>query len=49
MDEADKPSSNPQQLNDRYIKLLEEMAGVMISSGITIQVAFQIEKMMMKF
>ena len=26
MDEADKPSSNPQQLNDRYIKLLEEMA-----------------------
>ena len=26
MDEADKPSSNPQQLNDRYITLLEEMA-----------------------
>ena len=26
MDEADKPSSNPQQLNDRYINLLEEMA-----------------------
>ena len=26
MDEADKPSSNPLQLNDRYIKLLEEMA-----------------------
>ena len=26
MDEADKPSSNPQQLNDRYIKLLEEIA-----------------------
>lgn len=26
MNEADKPSSNPQQLNDRYIKLLEEMA-----------------------
>lgn len=26
MDEADKPSSNPQQLNDRYIKLLGEMA-----------------------
>ena len=26
MDEADKPSSNPQLLNDRYIKLLEEMA-----------------------
>lgn len=26
MDEADKPSSNPQQLNDKYIKLLEEMA-----------------------
>lgn len=26
MDEADKSSSSPQQLNDRYIKLLEEMA-----------------------
>lgn len=26
MDEADKPSLNPQQLNDKYIKLLEEMA-----------------------
>ena len=26
MDEANKSSSNPQQLNDRYIKLLEEMA-----------------------
>ena len=26
MDEADKPSSNPQLLNDKYIKLLEEMA-----------------------
>lgn len=26
MDEADSPSLNPQQLNDKYIKLLEEMA-----------------------
>lgn len=26
MDEADKPSVNPQLLNDKYIKLLEEMA-----------------------
>ena len=49
MDEADKTSSNPQQLKRWRLPVDIKIYGGMISSGITIQVAFQIETMMMKF